>query len=70
MRSVSLRHLCVQRAAEAADRDDWHMARGYLRRAMAEGENNAPIETEDELRRDSGFLAAVERAYGRYPKSS
>lgn len=69
MRSKSLRHLCARTAGELIDKGDHHRAKGYLRRGLAEAENNEPIETMRELLRDPDFRATVARAYAN-PQSS
>ena len=63
MRSKSLRHLCARTAGALTDKGDYHRAKGYLRRGLAEAENNEPIETMRELLRDPDFRATVARAY-------
>jgi len=69
MRSKSLRHLCARTAGELIDKGDHHRAKGYLRRGLAEAENNEPIETMRELLRDPDFRATVARAHAN-PQSS
>ncbi len=69
MRSKSLRHLCARTAGELIDKGDHHRAKGYLRRGLAEAEDNDPIETVEELMKDHAFRATVARAYANPPSS-
>lgn len=69
MRCTELRKLCARVAGELTDKGDHHRANGYLRRGLAEAENNDPIEDVRELLLDPSFRAAVARAYAN-PQSS